>query len=109
MEWNRHKLLWDGNGTDKHVPWTTLEIATSVWGWKSPPLEMHSSLQVMHSNASLQVIIINAFDQSTTLLSTQNIVAMHLHAWTTALPLKASCAQMETVFLLVGVESCFSM
>jgi len=20
----RHKLLWDGNGTDKYVPWTTL-------------------------------------------------------------------------------------
>jgi len=27
MEWDRHKLLWDGNGTDKYVPWTTLQIA----------------------------------------------------------------------------------
>jgi len=26
MEWDRHKLLWDGNGTDKYVPWTTLVI-----------------------------------------------------------------------------------
>jgi len=26
MRWDRHKLLWDGNGTDKYVPWTTLEI-----------------------------------------------------------------------------------
>jgi len=23
---NRHKLLWDGNGTDKYVPWLTLCI-----------------------------------------------------------------------------------
>jgi len=23
-EMGRHKLLWDGNGTDKYVPWTTL-------------------------------------------------------------------------------------
>jgi len=27
MGWDRHKLLRDGNGTDKHVPWTTLRIA----------------------------------------------------------------------------------
>jgi len=26
MEWDRHKLLWDGNGTDKYVPWTTLKL-----------------------------------------------------------------------------------
>ena len=26
MRWDRHKLLWDGNGTDKYVPWTTLWI-----------------------------------------------------------------------------------
>jgi len=24
MGWDRHKLLWDGDGTDKYVPWTTL-------------------------------------------------------------------------------------
>jgi len=23
---DRHKLLWDENGTDKYVPWTTLKI-----------------------------------------------------------------------------------
>jgi len=23
---DRHKLLWDGNGTDKSVPWTTLRL-----------------------------------------------------------------------------------
>jgi len=27
MSWDRHKLLWDGNGTDKYIPWTTLCIA----------------------------------------------------------------------------------
>jgi len=27
MGWDRHKLLWDGNGTDKYVPWTTLHIS----------------------------------------------------------------------------------
>jgi len=27
MGWDRHKLLWDGNGTDKYVPWTTLPLA----------------------------------------------------------------------------------
>ena len=26
MGWDRHKLLWDGNGTDKYGPWTTLRI-----------------------------------------------------------------------------------
>jgi len=26
MGWDRHQLLWDGNGTDKYVPWTTLCI-----------------------------------------------------------------------------------
>jgi len=30
MGWDRHKLLWDG--TDKYVPWTTLQI----WhGWRN--------------------------------------------------------------------------
>jgi len=24
MGLDRHKLLWDGDGTDKYVPWTTL-------------------------------------------------------------------------------------
>jgi len=28
--WGRHKLLWDGNGTDKYVPWTTVLIALKV-------------------------------------------------------------------------------
>jgi len=27
MGWDRYKLLWDGNGTDKYVPWTTLRIS----------------------------------------------------------------------------------
>jgi len=26
MGWNRHKLLWGWDGTDKCVPWTTLLI-----------------------------------------------------------------------------------
>jgi len=26
MRWDRHKLLWDGNGTDKYVSWSTLLI-----------------------------------------------------------------------------------
>jgi len=25
--WDRHKLLRDGNGKDKYVPWTTLAIS----------------------------------------------------------------------------------
>jgi len=29
---DRHKLLWDGNGTDKYVPWTTLAVTTSLTG-----------------------------------------------------------------------------
>jgi len=28
--WDRHKLLWDGNGTDKYVSWTTL-IFCLLW------------------------------------------------------------------------------
>ena len=27
---DRHKLLWDGNGTDEYVPWTTLVIRHNV-------------------------------------------------------------------------------
>ena len=27
MGWDRHKVLWGGNGTDKHVPWITLLIS----------------------------------------------------------------------------------
>jgi len=27
MGWDRHKSLCDGNGTNKYVPWTTMEIA----------------------------------------------------------------------------------
>ena len=30
MGWDRHKLLWDGNGTDKYVLWTTLVIGLPV-------------------------------------------------------------------------------
>jgi len=31
MGWDRHILLWDGNGTDKYVPWTTLLIRNHLW------------------------------------------------------------------------------
>jgi len=30
MGWDRHKMLWDGNGTAKYVPWTTLVISQSL-------------------------------------------------------------------------------
>jgi len=30
MGWDRHKLLWHGNGTDKYVPRTTLVIYKRV-------------------------------------------------------------------------------
>jgi len=30
MGWDRHKLLWDGNGTDKYVPWTTLRFTIAL-------------------------------------------------------------------------------
>ena len=33
---DRHKLLWDGNGTDKYVPWTTLGLSTGMsFPWES--------------------------------------------------------------------------
>jgi len=36
MGWNRHKLLWDGNGTDKDVPWTTLGLSMGMaFLWQS--------------------------------------------------------------------------
>jgi len=40
MGWDRHKLLSDGNGTDKYVPWTTLQIYLGMpevfyRGWSS--------------------------------------------------------------------------
>jgi len=31
MRWDRHKLVWEGNGTDKYVPCTTLEIEVESW------------------------------------------------------------------------------
>jgi len=31
MGWDRHKLLWDGSGTDKYVLWTTLMICVKVF------------------------------------------------------------------------------
>jgi len=30
LGWDRHKLLWDGNGTNKYVPWTTLVISNKL-------------------------------------------------------------------------------
>ena len=36
MGWDRHKLLWDGNGTDKYVPWTTLGLSMGMsFLWES--------------------------------------------------------------------------
>jgi len=32
MGWDRHKLLWNGNETDKYVPWTTLIIIPPMMG-----------------------------------------------------------------------------
>jgi len=37
MGWDRHKLLWDGNGTYKYVPWTAQEIAPAkLTDWIRP-------------------------------------------------------------------------
>jgi len=34
--WDTHKLLWDGNGTDKHVLWTTLGLSMGMsFLWES--------------------------------------------------------------------------
>ena len=34
--WDRHKLLWDGNGTDKFVPWTSLGLSMGMsFLWES--------------------------------------------------------------------------
>ena len=36
MGWDRHKLLWDGNGTDKYVAWTTLGLSMGMsFLWES--------------------------------------------------------------------------
>jgi len=36
MGCDRHKLLWDGNGTDKDVPWTTLGLSVGMsFLWES--------------------------------------------------------------------------
>jgi len=36
MGWDRHKLLWDGNGTDKYVPWTTLGFTCECHFYGNP-------------------------------------------------------------------------
>ena len=33
MGWDRHKLLWDGDGTNKYVLWTTLKIKSNISHW----------------------------------------------------------------------------
>jgi len=36
MVWDRHKLQWDGNGTDKYVPWATLGLSMGMsFLWES--------------------------------------------------------------------------
>jgi len=36
MGWDRHKLLWDGNGTDKYFPWTSLGLSMGMsFLWES--------------------------------------------------------------------------
>jgi len=36
MGWDRHNLLWDGNGTDKYVPLTTLGLSMRMsFLWES--------------------------------------------------------------------------
>jgi len=39
MGWDRHKLLWDGNGTDKYVPLTTLLIT-------HPSVDLHQNMRL---------------------------------------------------------------
>jgi len=34
---DRRKLLWDGNGTDKYVPWTTIGGSRGAKGAEYPP------------------------------------------------------------------------
>jgi len=41
MGWDRNKLLWDGNGTDKYVPWTTLPIDIRVLAHQACRQERH--------------------------------------------------------------------
>ena len=36
MGWDRHKLLWDGNRTDKYIPWKTLGLSMGMsFLWES--------------------------------------------------------------------------
>jgi len=37
---DRQQLLWDGNGTDKYVPWTTLRISNKHQNLQSDSLEL---------------------------------------------------------------------
>ena len=57
MGWDRHKWMWDGNGTDKYVPWTTLIIGnlTAVVLRSSVDLTLPilSSIQVITSSVKL--------------------------------------------------------
>jgi len=46
MGWIRHKLLWDGNGTDKYVPWTTLSLAMlSIETFCLCPLDLEDAIK----------------------------------------------------------------
>jgi len=48
MAWDRHKLLWDGNGTDKYVPWTTLGIPVEMVQFLLKVLLKHGFPAVNH-------------------------------------------------------------
>jgi len=58
MGWGRHKLLWDGNGTEKYVPWTTLlcpspgknsfdALARDTRGTKIAEWQMNGTRQIL--------------------------------------------------------------
>jgi len=41
---DRHKLLWDENGADKYVPWTTLDISVMMFRLKNQKFLDESSI-----------------------------------------------------------------
>jgi len=66
----RHKLLWDGNGTNKYVPWTTLEIlmklrclslnisANKLYGQKSGDCDFSAFRICVGYIASLRIYVL---------------------------------------------------
>jgi len=64
--WDRHKSLWDGNGTDKYVPWTILQ-STSLTQHLCSRFQLDFRPAMSNPNGLLSQNVCHYLDQGRTL------------------------------------------